>query len=716
MNRTRALAIALAIGAGPSACGKDVADTGTVRVELFAAAGDGQFGLANGALADELRVIAIDPRNGRGVADVEIEWRVVEGAGASLSPATSSTDEDGVASTDVSLGSANGIYRVEARTRSMIGPAAAFFAAAVLAPQIQGVQPATATAGESVTITGTNFSANAAENTVLFGGLRGNVTGASTTSLTVTVPACVPTRTLALRVALGAVMSAPTSFPAVASTGTPLQFSRGQARTFTDASELSCLRLTSESGIAFLVIPQNAAQEPGLAMPFELRGIEGGGLVTAAPLSTGAPAEAPFSPSDWELQLRARERSFIRDDPSTLLAPQTEAIRLDPKIGERRDFRVLETQTKSAKITAEVKAISNRAIIYQDVQAPANGFATADFEQFGRIFDDPIYPTDVEVFGQPSDIDQNAKIIILFTPKVNGLTPRSEASFIAGYFYGCDLVTAARCSDTNRAEIFYSMVPDPEGTFSGRRSKNDVLRTVPGVLAHEFQHMINFARKNESLDVLWLSEALAHAAEDIVGAAFLGRGDNITGTEFQHPNFDRANRYLRQVSSTAMISEASPGSLEMRGAAWLFLKYISGHYGENDLLGRLTRSSRTGAANVIAETGQDWGKLFGDFAVAVWADEATELQGASVAPHLLFPNLALRTQLGKFQGGFGLQPSTRSFQDFLVADELPSGSQAYVILQSTASPPPVSLALSGTRSGPLTAYRAHGQITLLRVR
>ncbi len=56
-------------------------------------------------------------------------------------------------------------------------------------PTINSISPSSGTAGASVTITGTNFNAAAASNTVTFNGTAAVVTAATTTSLTVTVPA-----------------------------------------------------------------------------------------------------------------------------------------------------------------------------------------------------------------------------------------------------------------------------------------------------------------------------------------------------------------------------------------------------------------------------------------------------------------------------------------------------------------------------------------------
>src|SRR6188768_2273172 len=56
-------------------------------------------------------------------------------------------------------------------------------------PTISSFTPASGPVGATITITGSNFSTAAANNIVFFGAVRANVTAATTTSLTVTVPA-----------------------------------------------------------------------------------------------------------------------------------------------------------------------------------------------------------------------------------------------------------------------------------------------------------------------------------------------------------------------------------------------------------------------------------------------------------------------------------------------------------------------------------------------
>ena len=57
-----------------------------------------------------------------------------------------------------------------------------------VAPKITGFAPLSGKAGDLVTINGSDFDATAANNVVFFSGVKANITAASATQLTVTVP------------------------------------------------------------------------------------------------------------------------------------------------------------------------------------------------------------------------------------------------------------------------------------------------------------------------------------------------------------------------------------------------------------------------------------------------------------------------------------------------------------------------------------------------
>jgi hypothetical protein len=322
----------------------------------------------------------------------------------------------------------------------------------------------------------------------------------------------------------------------------------------------------------------------------------------------------------------------------------------------------------------------------------------------------------VSVFGQPSDIDGNDRILILFTPRVNALTPRGAGSFVAGYFYGCDLLSRSRCSGTNRAEIFYSMVPDPGARWGDARSLPAVMASVPPVLAHEVQHMIHFARRGYSSDVLWLSEALAHTAEELVGDVLADRGLHDAAEDFFTGNSLRAAQYLVRTRSTSLIAEEMPGTLAVRGGGWLLLRYLRGHYGGDGLLDRLTASTRTGVDNITAETGMPWREILADFGIALWAHDAPGLSGTLEDRHR-FVGPGPREFVENQFGNYPLQVPLSNWDDFSTALRLPASSQGYVrvAVPADGAPGPLNFVLSGSLGAPMGAADDVA-LSILRIR
>jgi hypothetical protein len=706
--RSSVFIAAAALAAALGACTRDSTGNGDSNVTVTVLSGDGQFGTANGTLLDQLRVVVVDNDTKRPAENVTVRWSVVAGSGASVTPVSTTTGANGIAATSVRLGAGLGSYAFQANADNMVGAAPRFEARAVLTPTIAAVNPTNANGGDTITITGTNFSSVATENTVLFSGFRGNVTSASATQLRVVVPRCLPSRTAAVVASLGAVASNTLSITVTGATLPALQLTRGQSILLTDPNDLQCQRLNIQSGTGFLLVVQNATDVSATETFFELTGLRSPNPVPAVTELGIAPQQDEFA-SRWELRLRLRERAFTPAGRAPQLPAQFQIA--PPEIGERRQFKVFDKNERFVTVTAEVKAISNHSIIYQDVSSPGAGFTTADFQRLGATFDDPIYDTDVATFGQPSDIDSNGKVIILLTPVVNELTPRNAGGFISGFFFGCDLQTVSQCSGTNLSEVFYLMVPDPTGTHGDPRSASTVMQAVQPVLAHEFQHMINFSARHD-LDALWLSEGLAHMAEEVVGAAFAARGETANAQLFRTQNNLRASLYLRDSTSASLIADELPGSLELRGGAWLMVMYLAGQ-NTNAILRTLTQSSNTGVQNVTAATGRSWSSLLSDWSVALWADGAPELQGVTLKREQRFLNINLRTVLVS-QGQFPLQPVRLGLVDFAVKGTLRAASQRHVLLQGAASVPSMGIVFSGQRGGAFSGT-ARPQLTILRV-
>jgi hypothetical protein len=674
-------------------------------------------------------VALVNARNEQPARGIMVRWQVVQGSGAVLSADSTATAVTGVASVHLRLGPEPGLYRVQARAENVVGGPVTLDIQAVHPPRIESIVPAGPVAtGDTVVIRGSNFSTNPDENDVLFGGMRGRVLAASATELRVVVPLCVPTRTVTVVVALGPVAGAGVPLGILGTHGAPLALPHGGVLRLFDPAELACIVLPAGPDQSYLLVPQNAGIVAGASMPFRLFGLAGSPPTTATfadhagvrlepvPVSGFGDAAAAF-----ESRIRRLERAL---PPGSALPPALPGVAGDiaatqlPAIGSRREFNVYNKDGKFTKVQAEARHVSQRAILYQDVNAPTGGFTDVDFRRFAELFDDPIHSTVVRVYGQPSDVDGNGRVIILFTPVVNEMTPRGTPGYIAGFFYGLDLTVQ---TGSNRAEIFYSVVPDPTGRHGDVRLTSTLLRGVPPILAHEFQHMVHFnervlVRSGPGQEVLWLAEALAHMAEEITSLEFLARGDEQHYVDFRAANFARARLYLQRPHETSIIiPDTEAGSLELRGGAWLLLHYLMGHHGGEELLRRLTQTTLSGVSNVAQQAGQPWSALFNDYALALWADDAPELAGVSIDPRLTFTRLDLRRDLQRWGNAtFPLAPTYRGFEDFNLTGALPASSAGFIILRSGSQERPLFLSMAGAAGGTFNGGRP--QLSILRLR
>jgi hypothetical protein len=152
-------------------------------------------------------------------------------------------------------------------------------------------------------------------------------------------------------------------------------------------------------------------------------------------------------------------------------------------------------------------AADSRCLIFKETTY--SGFS--DWATLGAQFDNDIYTGCTNIFGAPTDVDENGKIVILYY----NMDRSGESSGILGYFYPVDLYdpsTGAQFTDSNEMEVFYM------NTGFGSPDEGDMIRT----LAHEFQHMINYGQRvmENSLPRMdtWIDEGLAEGSEHYVMA------------------------------------------------------------------------------------------------------------------------------------------------------------------------------------------------------
>jgi len=353
------------------------------------------------------------------------------------------------------------------------------------------------------------------------------------------------------------------------------------------------------------------------------------GLISTSRTSTGTPS------FHGQFEVRAREQAieFLRglNGSSKLPAPKSSRPSLSAP-APTETFHVLNCSDLSncstldpgnfVSVTATLQYLGTHVLIYSDDTQPAGSFTPQDYQDLGLEFDNSIYPINTTHFGTPTDIDGNGKIVVLFTPRVNDLTPdgtAQEKGFISGFVLLNDLSSIFPTGTTNLMEIFYSMVPDPGGEYGNVFPADRVRDIVPGTLAHEFEHMISNGHRFVTLgggtdpsyiQQTFLEEGMAHMAEDL--------------NEFDGQNIARASLYLAAPGpyATSILgnSELRPyniDTLEQRGGIFLFLRYLGDQIDET-IFKTIVQSKKVGIASIEDVTKTNFYTSVGDFLATLY--------------------------------------------------------------------------------------------------
>ena len=457
----------------------------------------------------------------------------------------------------------------------------------------------------------------------------------------------------------------------------------------------------SGSDIEYLLVPQAATGTPGGKSSFLLRG--------ATLAASSAPAPAPIAPS-VQLAPAARFHQFLRESEQQLYLSNPPTIHpftaprvalAPPAVGDVGTFSVCSNLdcTSKTTVTATAKQVGQHIAIFVENNPPPNGLSDADLLSLRDKFDTLLYVRDTLAFGRESDIDQNGVVIVLMTSAVNQLVSPAECSatgFVAGYFYGADLIFG----QGNNGEIFYSIVADPLGTLSCAHSVAQVNSLVPVTFIHEFQHMISFGqhylRRAGAPEVLWLNEGLSHFAEEMGGRRYLP--DTATFCDFVNGDLHNAGQYFSAPQDHYLLATEGIGTLAERGAMWLFVRYLVDQYAADQSLTagdvvtrQLDQTTLTGAANVEHVTGRPFAETVTHWALANYV---SDLPGFTPPPELQYkvrkfrtdyPTLSARCPVpNNIPASFPLVPPVGPGSVVNVSDTLRAGSGKYFRAQQSA--------------------------------
>jgi hypothetical protein len=764
------------------------------QIHVAAGAGDGQSAEVGTQLALPFTLAASTP-SGVPAGGVRIVWHIASGPqGGRLTSDTTFTGTDGTTRNLLTLGPDEGDYAVQAyATGGVQTDTAGFSAHAVTslqsAARVDSVRPSPLRPGQESTLYGDGFGTASSAVDVRVEGTAAQILAVEPDRVRFQVPAftdrCLPERTVGIR---AIVSGQPTNGRLVPLTpsGTPLQLAPGQEVTLASQAALGCVQVAaSDTATQYLVLAGNADQTADGMTPLRL-------ILRTAPVSGDATAAADV-----------RVRSAVSEEPAGRADPYGAAIRIREaaraELGLRRiagtglalrrsveprfaaaptvgdtltlSFAVSTDLTVSCDATGDpvhavVRAIEPHAIIAQDTAAPGGGFDQGQLDDLAAEFESVDYQTDVQYFGEPSDLDGNGRVIILLTPRVNALTPRGSSVVAGGFFLPLDLVDKGdpqggglkgpdgeTCAASNEGEILYMPVPDPGGAYSDPARVDQILRSDRNTMPHELQHLISAEERLvqqggdfNSVEEVWLGEGLSHIAEEVAGFRVMQRSpdQNIAWSEilgdphtldlfntFELDNFARLEFYMLQPDEAPALATTDPGgvrSLQMRGFAWALLRWLAdriGPAGEPAFFRSLARGGTNlsqGIANIEQATGERWEDLLGQFALALALDDQAPT-GTDPAYQLGSWNLPSvfqglhdnPTSGSRFPLAYPLAVTGLSFESAAVDFDVRSSTSAYFRLTADQAQPALAFRLASQSGGPPPASTAP-RILVVRLR
>lgn len=509
-------------------------------------------------------------------------------------------------------------------------------------------------------------------------------------------------------------------------------------------------------GAAYLIVPQYATGTAVNRPTSYTIGLTGAGASSAMTATTGPSLsvvprigsgaahvaagrgwrQRTFDASLREIaERRVASGAWHRLSPGATLRRAT-----DPVLGSVSSFHVLSSETPAqfTAVGARLGYVGANILLYVDTLAPANGFTADQLQAFGQLFDQTLYPLDIETFGTPSDIDQNGRLIMLLSPIVNALTPKSDCAtqgFIGGFFDGIDL--ASSDTSSNHGEIFYSLVPDPNETVSCAHTVEDLLAETPATFLHELEHLINFSQhvvvRGAPSERGWLDEGMAIVAEELGSLYYENRFPPPTGRTNPAQLFPDSSQgfingllfssyeyLLKTDTATVTLHSDADGGIAWRGGDWLLARWLGDVKGAG-IYKALVQSSLTGTANIASAAGESFDGLFGDFSLALYTDSLPGTPKASIPVRNRFAVRNLRRMYQRlFDTSNGSSDVPRPFPILAVpltgsitASMVP-GTMAFYRLITSGGQSTVTVDFGSSPGTPLPAA-LHPQLSIFRL-
>ncbi|MFX3616164.1 MAG: Ig-like domain-containing protein [Sporolactobacillus sp.] len=299
---------------------------------------------------------------------------------------------------------------------------------------------------------------------------------------------------------------------------------------------------------------------------------------------------------------------------SKLLKSQKKTVQKSNSVGQVKKFWVYNLNSGTSKqIAATLVYQGSRSLVW----VKGSSFSSADATAIGREFDTKIYPLDVSLFGDPSDVDGNGKINLLYYPIDDGAG--ADGGIASGYFDPNDLTGDKQA---NHSETLYVDTSQTENF-----GQNDELSGMSATLAHEFQHLINFNQnvlvEKHSPMSTWLNEGLSMAAEQTYSGKLLQ--DRI--------DYYNSDSGIGRGLSLLKWSD-SGDDLGNYSLAYLFVQYLRIQCGQGTAIYKDLIQDKYSSYRAVRDVIQryispsmSFGDFMTDFRLALYLNEPTGLYG-----------------------------------------------------------------------------------------
>lgn len=242
----------------------------------------------------------------------------------------------------------------------------------------------------------------------------------------------------------------------------------------------------------------------------------------AAALPTGETESAPLAMADaasGESENLPVCRTMLLDQRAVEIPQQyaaNGAPRTSYQVGDKKNIWVQNDADTDVQVPMQCVATGTCCTVWYQVDHLEVDQAKCDAQEIAAQFDS-IYATECEAFGSPMsvDVDGDGKVAVMVD-----LT----SAFYLGYFWDRDLVDPTKYDPSDvDYDLYYQY-----GNGMDMVNMNDIplaperINNFYNTLAHEFQHLINYAVTNGHSDA-WLNETFSQSAPEVCGLENLAR-------------------------------------------------------------------------------------------------------------------------------------------------------------------------------------------------